>query len=74
MSEPAYIFDDRFIEVMPRTKWAVADVFDAMAKGMRKQKDREQMPTSAKLVGAALTLAQLPLTIALSEWRRMTNG
>ena len=37
MKRPAYIFDDRFIDVMP-PQHLLHDVFDDMAVGMREEK------------------------------------
>lgn len=34
---PSYIFDDRFIEVMPHNGTTVADVFEDLAIGLRQQ-------------------------------------
>jgi hypothetical protein len=36
--EPAYVFDDRFIDVMP-TKHSLYAVFDDMAVGMREERE-----------------------------------
>jgi len=78
---PQYIFDDRFIDIMPPQKVAkpvtVYEAFKSMADGMIEKRNRQELPTAAKLVGAIIGLWLWPAKVRwpsyeVHSWLRFT--
>lgn len=58
-----YLFDDRFIDVMPPRRHVLHEVLLDMAEGLREEASRQQRSPAMKFVGAWADLWMWPLRV-----------